>query len=126
MEIRCVVRDRLEGVIDLIVDRGAFFAPVFHGDAAPRPERHLPVGIEAAPGIHAHRERGDPGFVPHAPARREEIAHGHLDRRLRFAVPVEPQDHKPVIPNGRHPDAVSYTHLPSPRDRTRSRMPSSA
>ena len=23
-------------------------------------------------------------------------------------------------------DAVSYTHLPSPRDRTRSRMPSSA
>ena len=30
------------------------------------------------------------------------------------------------LEHGTFPDAVSYTHLPSPRDRQKSRMPSSA
>ena len=42
-------------------------------------------------------------------------------KRAKDAPPGDP-----VFANSAIPTTVSYTHLPSPRDRTRSRMPSSA
>lgn len=45
-----------EGVIDLIVIGHRLLIPVFQGNAAIFPEGHLPVAVESAAGVDAHRQ----------------------------------------------------------------------
>ena len=67
-------------------------------------EGHLPVAVERAAGIDAHRQRRELGVL--APAHAEKVADRALDRRLLLAVPVEPQDALAPVARRRHPDLL--------------------
>ena len=79
-----------EGVVDLVEARGGLRVAVLHRDAAPLAEGHLPETVEPLVRVHRHGQRADLRERP--PARREEVAHGGLDRGLLVAVPVDAQD----------------------------------
>ena len=104
VEVGGVSRHLGERVVDLVVERHLLVAQVLGGDPEALAERHLPVAVEGAARVHAHRERGDLRVA--APAGGEEVAGRHLDGRCRLAVPVEAQDQVAPRPGRRHPDVL--------------------
>ena len=75
------------------------------GQARLLPERHRPVAVERAAGIHADGERRDLGVF--TPAHGEEVAERHLDRWLLLVVPVHAEDGIAPVAGGRHPDVLN-------------------
>ena len=106
VEIGGILRDRGEGVIDLEVDRHGFVVEVLQRDLRLLAEGHGPVAVERAARVHADRQRADLRVAP--PAAGEEVSHGHLNRRLRLAIPVKAQDEPArLVERGRrHPDVL--------------------
>ena len=104
MEVGGLFGHGRERVVDLVVERLLREAAVLHRDLEALAERHLPVGVERAARVHAHRERRDLGVA--APARGEEVADRGLHRRRGLAVPVDAEDEIPPGSRRRHPDVL--------------------
>ncbi len=102
MEVGDVARNIGEGVVDLVVDDQRLGAEVGHGQPRPPSERHFPIAVEAAAGVHAHGQGADLGeFLP---AVGEEVAGGTFDGGLLLVVPVGAQDGvAPLTPRQGHP-----------------------
>ncbi len=76
---------------DLVVEAvDVLPALVFYGDAGPVTEGHGPVAVEAAAGVHRHRQRVDVGTQVVAAAK--EVSQGHLHRWCVFTIPVHAQN----------------------------------
>ena len=86
----------------LVVDRDRHLGGVLDREVGAGPERHRPVGVEAAVRVGRHRLRAHLGEA--APATAEEVAVRHLHGRLVGAVPVRPQHQRaPVVGVGGDP-----------------------
>src|SRR5699024_12726342 len=87
----------------LVVDAGVDVGGVLQGQPRPLPERHRPVGVETPVRVGGDHLGVDLGEL--APAAAEEVAVGHLDRRLLGTVPVGAQHQlAPVVGVGGDPD----------------------
>jgi len=104
MQIACILWDVGQGVVDLIIEGHVFLVQVLHGDLARFPERHHPVAVEAASGIHADGQGGD--LSEFSPAAGEKIPHRDLHGWFLFPVPVEPEDREAPVAGRRHPDLL--------------------
>ena len=104
MEVGGVGRDVRERVVDLVVEAHLLLADVLHRHARATPERHEPVAVERAAGIHADGKRGDLRVL--VVGAREEVAHGALHRRRGLVVPVHADNGMPPELRGRHPDVL--------------------
>jgi len=113
VEVRRVLRHRRQGVRDL-VEEAFHLLPVLALDRHLRrtPERHRPIAVEPAGRIHRHRQRVH--LRPQRVPAREEVAQGHLDRRVRLIVPVNPQNRVAEdLRRNRNPDVLDHAR---PRD----------
>src|SRR5579884_3733346 len=109
MQIGGILRHVGQGVCDLIVIPAALFVPqVLQGNTRRLPERHLPVGIEAAGGIDGDRQGSDIAAL--APAVAEKVAQRRLDGRRGLSIPIDAQ-HQPPPPAwmDRVPDMLDGT-----------------
>ena len=104
MEVSGVSRHPGQRVVDLVIDCHVLLIPVLQRDPRFLAEGHLPVAIEGAARVHAHRQRVDLAIL--APAAGEEIADGAFDRRLGLVVPIEAENRVPPITRGRHPNLL--------------------
>ena len=99
-----VVGHVTERIRDLVVEKPFGLTLVGQRDACPPLERHLPVAVERAAGVHADRERRH--LCELAPSAREEVADRALDRGLRIVVPVHAQDLVAPAARRRQPDVL--------------------
>jgi len=108
VEVTCVGRHRLERVSDLVEKAVDLLGPlVLNRDARVLAERHRPVRVETAGGIHRHHQRVH--FIAHAVAGSEEIAERRFDGRAGFVVPIETQKHIAIRPRmHRNPDVLNH------------------
>ena len=91
MKVGCFRRHGFQRVIDLIEEPADVFRTlILDGDLGALAERHRPIGVEAARGIHVDHQRIH--VVAKRVRVREEIAQRTLDGRRRFPVPIEAQN----------------------------------
>ena len=107
MEIGDGVRQRLEGIVNLVIHDGLLVRKVLQGDAAPGQKGHLPVAVEGAARIHADSHGTDLGIL--VPSHAEEVAHRAFHGRMGLIVPIDAQDQIPPAPLRRQPDMTDHT-----------------
>ena len=75
------------GVEDVMGMFVFFLVQIFHSDLAGFPERHHPIAVQAASGIHAYRKGCN--LCEFSPSAGKKIADRNFYRRLFFPVPVK-------------------------------------
>ena len=108
MEIHAVLRDLFQRIINLVVNRHRLFSAVFKRHLRFGAERHLPVAVEAAARVDAHRQRIDLHIL--LPTHAEEIANGRLHARILLPIPVHAQDAVTPFLGDRTPDVTDFAH----------------
>ena len=83
MEIGDGLRQRLEGIVNLVIHDGLLVRKILQGDAAPGQKGHLPVAVEGAARIHADSHGADLGIL--VPSHAEEVAHRAFHGWMRSA-----------------------------------------
>jgi len=91
VEVSRLGGDLRQAVVHLVVKAVDVLPPlVLEGDLRCSSERHGPIGVEPSRGVHVDGQRDDIDALGVAVA--EEVAEGHLHRRVLVAIPVHAQD----------------------------------
>src|SRR5882724_9002073 len=92
-----------QGIIDLVIDGHRSVIEIFNRYPGLFPKWHLPIAIERTARIHTDRHRTD--LAKFSPAARKKITQWTFHRRLRFTVPIKPQNIPTRLVQGRrrHP-----------------------
>ena len=94
-------------IVHLVIKQHVFVVGVLHRDPRRLAERHGPVTVERAPGIHANRQRAD--LTVFSPTASEEVAHRRLYRRVSFTIPVAAENGMAPVARRRHPNVIDAT-----------------
>ena len=94
-----------EGVIDLVIERHAFIAQVFHGNFAGLAKGHNPVTVESTSRIDTNGNGRNLGVF--SPPACKEITNRYFNRRFGLAVPIKAQNRVAPVSARRHPDLLN-------------------